>query len=85
MIDEIRQSIIELEKKNYKIDEILLSNEVLQLFANSFNKIYGNNALELTGINTIFGYEAGVNLFDNRPVVFRVSIGIENILGSDKE
>lgn len=83
MIDEIRKAIIELEKKKYKIDEILLSNDILQLFADNFNKIYGNGALELTGINTIFGYEVGVNVFDNRPVVFRVSIGIEDILGSE--
>jgi len=85
VIEDIRKAIIELEKKNYKIDEILLSNDILQLFADSFNKIYGDNALELNGINTIFGYEVGVNLFDNRPVVFRVSIGIVDILGSDKE
>ena len=31
MIDDIREAIIELEKKNYKIDEILLNNDILQL------------------------------------------------------
>lgn len=79
MIDEIRESIKKLEEKNYKIDEILLSVEVLQSFADSFNKIYGEGSLEFLGINKIFGYEVGVNHFDNRPVVFRVSIGMEDI------
>lgn len=85
MIEDIRRAIIELEKKNYKIDEILLSEEILKLLVSGFNKIYGENAIELTGINTLFGYRAGRNVFDNSPVVFRTSIKIENILGSDKE
>ena len=84
MIDNIREAIIELEKKNYKIDEILLSEDILRLLVDSFNKIYGENAIELNGINTLFGYEVSRNVFDNSPVVFRTSIKIEDILGSDK-
>lgn len=84
MIEDIRKAIIELEKKNYKIDEILLNDDILRLLADSFNKIYGENAIELNGINTLFGYEVGHNLFDNSPVVFRTSIKITDILGSDK-
>ena len=85
MIDNIREAIIELEKSNYKIDEILLNDDILKLLADSFNKIYGENAIELNGINTLFGYEVSRNLFDNCPVVFRVSIKINDVLGSDKE
>ena len=84
MIDDIRKAILELEKKNYKIDEILISRYILNLIANNFNKFYGDNSLELSGINTLFGYEAGINVFDNSPVIFRTSIKIEDILGSDK-
>ena len=83
MIGDIKQAIIELENKNYKIDEILLNDDILRLLANSFNKIYGDNAIELNGINTLFGYEVCRNLFNNSPVVFRTSIKIEDIL--DKE
>lgn len=83
MIGDIKQAIIELENKNYKIDGILLNNDILELLANSFNKIYGDNAIELNGINTLFGYEVSRNLFNNSPVVFRTSIKIEDIL--DKE
>lgn len=83
MIGDIKQAIIELENKNYKIDEILLNDDILRLLANSFNKIYGENAIELKGINTLFGYEVCRNLFNNSPVVFRTSIKIEDIL--DKE
>lgn len=86
MIGDIKQAIIELEKKNYKIDEILLNDDILRLLANIFNKIYGENAIELNGINTLFGYEVCRNLFNNSPVVFRASIKIEDILkGVDKE
>lgn len=85
MIDDIREAIIKLEKKNYKIDEILISKDILNLLVSRFNKFYGDNSLELTGINTLFGYEAGINVFDNSPVVFRTSIKIEDILGDDKE
>jgi len=84
VIDDIRKAILELEKKNYKIDEILISRYILNLIANNFNKFYGDNSLELSGINTLFGYEAGINVFDNSPVIFRTSIKIEDILGSDK-
>lgn len=84
MIDDIREAIIKLENKNYKIDEILINKDILNLLVSSFNKIYGDNSLELTGINTLFGYEAGINVFDNSPVVFRTSIKIEDILGDDK-
>ena len=85
MIEDIRQAIIELEKKNYKIDEILLSRDILNLMASSFNKFYGDNSLEIMGINKLFGYEASINVFDDSPVVFRTSIKINDILGSDKE
>lgn len=85
MIDEIIESIKKIEEKNYEINKILLSEDILQLFADSFNKIYGDNSLELFGINKIFGYDAGINHFDNRPVVFEVSIGIENILRGDEQ
>lgn len=85
MIDDIRKAIIELEKKNYKIDEILISRDILNLIASSFNKFYGDNSLELNGINTLFGYEAGINVFDDSPVVFKTSIKINDILGSDKQ
>lgn len=84
MIDEIRQAIIELEKKNYKIDEILLSDDILKLLEDSFNKLYGVNAIELNGINTLWGYEVSRNLYDNQ-VVFRVSIRYQDILRGDKE
>ena len=85
MIDNIREAIIELEKKNYKINEILLSEDILRLLVDSFNKIYGENAIELNGVNTLFGYEVSRNVFDDSPVVFRTSIKINDILGSDKE
>lgn len=85
MIEQIRKAIIELEKKNYKIEEILISRDILKLIAENFNKFYGDNSLELSGINTLFGYEAGINVFDDSPVVFRTSIKINDILGSDKE
>lgn len=85
MINEIRQAILELENRNYRIDEIKLSDDILKLLADSFNKIHGENALDLTGINTLYGYEVSRNLCDNKPVVFNVSINIEDILGSDKE
>lgn len=84
MIEDIRKAIIELEKKNYKIDEILISRDILNLIASSFNKFYGDNSLELDGIVTLFGYEAGINVFDNSQVVFRTSIKINDILGNDK-
>ena len=85
MIDNIREAIIELEKRNYKIDEILLSEDILRLLADSFNKIYGKNAIELNGINTLFGYEVSRNVFDNSPVVFRTSIKINDILRGDRK
>ena len=85
MIDNIREAIIELEKKNYKINEILLSEDILRLLVDSFNKIYGENAIELNGVNTLFGYEVSRNVFDDSPVVFRTSIKINDILGSVKE
>jgi hypothetical protein len=84
MIGEIKQAIIELEKKHYKIEEIKLSEDILKLLANSFNNIYGENAIELNGINTLFGYEVSRNLFDESPVVFRTSIKIEDVLRGDK-
>lgn len=84
MINEIREAIIELENKNYKIYEIELNDDVLKSLADSFNKMYGENALGLTGINTLYGYEVSRNLCnDCRPVVFKVLINIEDILGSD--
>ena len=85
MIDNIREAIIELEKKHYRINEIKLNDDILKLLADSFNKIYGENALDLSGINTLYGYEVSRNLCDNKPVVFDVSINIKDILGSDKE
>ena len=85
MIEDIKEAIIELEKKHYRINEIKLSDDILKLLADSFNKIYGENALDLTGINTLYGYEVSRNLCDNKPVVFDVSINIKDILGSDKE
>ena len=85
MIDNIREAIIELEKKHYRINEIKLNDDILKLLADSFNKIYGENALDLSGINTLYGYEVIRNLCDNKPVVFDVSINIKDILGSDKE
>ena len=79
IIDDIRKAIIELEKKNYKIDEILLSDDVINLLVDNFNKLYGENALGLDGINTLWGYEVSRNLFDNQ-VVFRVSIRYQDIV-----
>lgn len=85
MVEDIRKAIIELEKKNYKIDEILISRDILKSIADNFNRFYGDNSLELSGIITLFGYDAGINVFDNSPVVFRTSIKINDILGSDDE
>ena len=65
MIEEIKEAIIELEKKNYKIDEILINEDVMNMLTNSFNRVYGENAIELTTITSLFGYEAGRNLFNN--------------------
>ena len=84
VIDEIREAIIKLENKNYTIVEIRLSKDILKLLASSFNNIYGENAIELNGINTLFGYEVSLNVFDESPVVFRTSIKIEDVLYSDK-
>ena len=84
MIDDIREAILELEGKNYKIDEILISRDILELIESRINRFIGVN-IKLDGTFTLFGYEAGINVFDNSPVVFRTSIKIEDILGSDKE
>lgn len=83
ILDEIRESIKKIEEKNYEIDKILLSEEILQLFIDGLNKIYGDNSFEFFGLNKVFGYDAVVNYIDDRPVVFKVSIGIENILKGD--
>ena len=85
MIEDIREAIKILEEKNYKIDEILLSKDILNLIESRINKFIGVNSLELSSSFTLFGYEAGINVFDNSPVVFRTSIKIEDILGDDKE
>lgn len=84
MIEEIKEAIIELEKKNYKIDEILINEDVMSMLTNSFNMVFGENAIELTTITSLFGYEAGINLFNNSPVVFRTSIKIDDILKEKK-
>lgn len=84
MIEEIKDAIIELEKRNYKIDEILINEDVMNILTNSFNAVYGENAIELTTITSLFGYEASRNLFNNSPVVFRTSIKIDDILKEKK-
>ena len=84
MIDNIREAILELEGKNYKIDEILISGDILELLESRINRFIGVN-IKLDSTFTLFGYEAAINVFDNNPVVFRTSIKIEDILGSDKK
>ena len=86
MIEEIRDAIVKLENKKYKIEEILLNDDILGILENNLNKIYGENFINLGGINTLWGYEVSRNLFDSSPVVYRVSIMHQDLLkDSDKE
>ena len=85
MINDIKKAIIELEKKNYKIEQILLNDDIIKILENNFNNFYGESVIKLTGINTLFGYEVCRNLFDNTPVVYRVSIRHQDLFkDSDK-
>jgi hypothetical protein len=84
IIDEIRDGIAELEKKNYEVKEIRLSKDIIELLSNRFNSVFGDNVVGLTGINTLFGYDVSYNIFDDTPVAFDVRIKIEDIIGSDK-
>lgn len=85
IIDEIRDAIVELEKKNYEVKEIRLRRDVIELLSNEFNRFFGNDVIGLTGINTLFGYDVFYNILDDTPVAFDVRIKIEDIIGSDKE
>lgn len=85
LIDNIREAILKLEKKNYKIREIRVSKDIFDLLNKSFNKFYGEDIIEIGSLITLFGYECNVNLFDDRQLVFITEIDAIDILGSDKE
>lgn len=79
ILDEIREAIIKLENKNYKVNSINLSNDMQKKLVDNFNKTLGAKAFSnLDGINTLFSYEI-YSSFDNTPVSFNVTIKFEDI------
>lgn len=79
ILDEIREAIIKLENKNYKVNSINLSDDMQKKLVDNFNKMIGVKAFsKLDGINTLFSYEI-YSSFDNTPVSFNVTIKFEDI------